>query len=253
MPHRRDRSSGPCPPGAQATSAPVVAGFPVGYKDVGMTGELSPGDGAGPGARPELRASHEDRDRAVEILRVAAGDGRLTAAELDERVEAAMAARTSGELAALTADLPAVPGQAGSSAAQAKDVVRLDYEGGNARRSGPWVVPARMEIRAVGGTVKLDFTNAVITQPTLQIQAYVRGGGLVLVTKPGIEVDADGITVRGGTVKIRPRDGWKEPMSLAVEITGENRGGRVTARPPRRTFRQWLLRNPGPDARSFRN
>jgi hypothetical protein len=110
-----------------------------------------------------------------------------------------------------------------------------------------------MEVRAVGGTVKLDFTNAVITQPTLQIQAYVRGGGLVLVTKPGIEVDADGITVRGGTVKIRPRNGWKEPVHPAAEITGENRGGRVTARPPRRTFRQWLLRKPGPDARSFRN
>ncbi len=84
-----------------------------------MTGEVSPDTGAGPGARPELRASHEDRDRAVEILRVAAGDGRLTAAELDERIEAALTARTSGELAALTADLPAVPGQAGSVAAQA--------------------------------------------------------------------------------------------------------------------------------------
>jgi hypothetical protein len=217
----------------------------------GMTGEVSPGAGAGPGARPELRASHEDRDRAVEILRVAAGDGRLTAAELDERVEAALTARTSGELAALTADLPALPGQADSGAAPAKDIVRLDYQGGNATRRGQWVVPARMEIRAVGGTVKLDFTDAVITQPTLQIQAYVRGGGLVLVTKPGIEVDADGMTVRGGTVKIRPRNGWKEPVHLTVEVAGENRGGRVTARPPRRTFRQWLLRKPGPHARSF--
>jgi len=46
---------------------------------------------------------------------------------------------------------------------------------------------------------------------------YVRGGGLVLVTKPGIEVDADGITVHGGTVKIRPRNGWKEPVHLTVE------------------------------------
>ena len=216
-----------------------------------MTGEVSPGTGADPGARPELRASHEDRDRAVEILRVAAGDGRLTAAELDERVEAALTARTGSELAALTADLPAVPGQAGSVAAQAKDIVRLDYQGGNYTRRGQWVVPARMEIRAVGGTVKLDFTDAVITQPTLQIQAYVRGGGLVLVTKPGIEVDADGITVRGGTVRIRPRNGWKAPVHLAVEITGENRGGRVTARPPRRIFRQWLLRKPRPYAGSF--
>jgi Domain of unknown function (DUF1707) len=217
-----------------------------------MTGQVSPlGDDPASGARPELRASYEDRDRVVEILRVAGGDGRLTAAELDERVEAALTARTHGELAALTADLPALPSQAGSVAAQAKDVVRLDYQGGNATRRGPWVVPARMEIRAVGGTVKLDFTDAVITQPTLQIQAYVRGGGLVLVTKPGIEVDTDGITVRGGTVKIRPRNGWKEPVHLTVEVSGENRGGRVTARPPRRTFRQWLLRRPGPHARSF--
>ena len=182
---------------------------------------------------------------------MAAGDGRLTAAELDERVEAALTARTSAELAALTADLPAVPSQADSITAQAKDIVRLDYQGGNATRRGQWVVPARMEIRAVGGTVKLDFTDAVITQSTLQIQAYVRGGGLVLVTKPGIEVDADGITVRGGTVKIRPRNGWQEPVYLTVEISGENHGGHVTARPPRRTFRQWLLRQPRPHARSF--
>jgi hypothetical protein len=216
-----------------------------------MAGMVSPGTGAGPGARPELRASHEDRDRAVEILRVAAGDGRLTAAEFDERIEAALTARTKGELAGLTADLPAVPGHAGSVTAQAKDVVRLDYQGGNATRRGRWMVPARMEIRAVGGTVKLDFTDAVITHPTLQIQAYVRGGGLVLVTRPGIEVDADAVAVHGGTVKIRPRNGWKEPVRLAVEVSGENRGGRVTARPPRRTFQQWLLRRPGPHVQSF--
>jgi hypothetical protein len=239
--------------GVLPASAPAVAGLPGGLHNMGMTGKVSPGADAGSGARPELRASHEDRDRAVEILRVAAGDGRLTAAELDERIEAALTARTSGRLAELTADLPAVPGQADSVTAQAKDVIRLDYQGGNATRRGQWAVPARMEIRAVGGTVKLDFTDAVITHPTLQIQAYVRGGGLVLVTKPGIEVDADGITVHGGTVKIRPRNGWKEPVRLAIEVSGENHGGRVTARPPRRTFRQWLLHRPRPHARSIRN
>ena len=55
---------------------------------------------------PPLRASHADRDLAVDILRVAAGDGRLTVAELDERLEAALTARTISELATLTADLP---------------------------------------------------------------------------------------------------------------------------------------------------
>ena len=44
-------------------------------------------------ARSELRASHDDRDRVVEMLRVSAGDGRLTAEELDERLEQAMTAR----------------------------------------------------------------------------------------------------------------------------------------------------------------
>ncbi len=48
-------------------------------------------------ARSELRASHDDRDRVVELLRISAGDGRLTAAELDERLELALTARTYGE------------------------------------------------------------------------------------------------------------------------------------------------------------
>src|SRR5215472_18755961 len=64
----------------------------------------------------QLRASHRDRDRVVEILRVAAGDGRLTSEELDERLEAALTARTYAELAVLTTDLPAA-GSAGAGAA----------------------------------------------------------------------------------------------------------------------------------------
>ena len=73
-----------------------------------------------------------------------------------------------------------------------------------------------MEIRAVGGTVKLDFTEAVITEPTLQIEAKVQGGSLVLVTKPGIEVDADDVAVRGGSVRVRPDTGSKRPVILRV-------------------------------------
>jgi hypothetical protein len=41
---------------------------------------------------PELRASHADRDRAVETLRIAGGDGRLTAEELEDRLETALSA-----------------------------------------------------------------------------------------------------------------------------------------------------------------
>ena len=73
--------------------------------------DLSPtGEPSGPGASPELRASDADRDRVVDVLRVAAGDGRLAADELDERQEAALSSRTLSELAVLTADLVAGPG-----------------------------------------------------------------------------------------------------------------------------------------------
>src|SRR5579862_7101886 len=99
-------------------------------------------------ARSELRASHEDRDRVVELLRVAAGDGRLTADELDERLEVALSARTHRELAALTADLPATgPLPAGQPVPPVKDLVKIECGSGAARRDGPWVVPERIEVR----------------------------------------------------------------------------------------------------------
>jgi DUF1707 SHOCT-like domain/2TM domain len=55
----------------------------------------------------ELRVSDADRDRVAERLRAATAEGRLTSDELEERLEAAFAARTDAELAPLTADLPA--------------------------------------------------------------------------------------------------------------------------------------------------
>jgi len=60
----------------------------------------------GPIQAAQLRASDTDRDTTVDILCAAVGDGRLTLAELDERVGAALAARTCTQLAALIADLP---------------------------------------------------------------------------------------------------------------------------------------------------
>src|ERR1700688_1805581 len=98
-------------------------------------------------ARSELRASHEDRDRVVELLRVSAGDGRLTAEELDERLELAMTARTYGELAKLVTDLPADGSVAGARVARAKKVMRIDTGSGQTIRNGRWVVPQRIEAR----------------------------------------------------------------------------------------------------------
>jgi DUF1707 SHOCT-like domain len=216
-----------------------------------MTGDVSPlGRGDEVVAPGDLRASHQDRDRVVEALRVAAGDGRLTAEELDQRLDLALTARTYSELAALTRDLPAARGPvAGMLAPEPKDVIRIQRQSGSARRDGRWLVPRRIEVRVSSGSVTLDFTEAVITRPSLHIDAEVSSGSLTLVTRPGIVVDTDDVAVRSGSVKIREPWGPGVPATLHVTISGKVGSGRIIARPPRpprRTFWQWLLRRPKP-------
>jgi hypothetical protein len=193
----------------------------------------------------QMRASHQDRDRVVEALRVAAGDGRLTSEELDERLEAALTARTYAELAVLTTDLPASPGApAAVTAAQPKDSVRIDCTSGSARRDGRWVVPHRIEVRVTSGEVRLDFTEAVITQPSLHIDAEVRSGRLKLITKPGIVVDTDDVAVRSGHVVVQAPWSADLPVTLRIDVSGKVGSGHLEARPPHRTFWQWLTRRP---------
>ena len=218
------------------------------------------GDRPAAAAGEELRASHADPDQVVELLRFAAGDGRLSAEELDDRLERALTARTYAELTALTTDLPATPGAivvppgAGAVSPTPKDLVRIDVDGSSARRDGHWVVPKELDVKVRGGGVTLDFTEAVITQPLLRITAEVRGGGLRLITRPGIVVDADDISQHGGSVTLPEPPGPGDPILLRVEISGSVRGGGITAEPPppprrpRRTFWQWLRRAPRPPA-----
>ena len=200
-------------------------------------------------ARSELRASHDDRDRVVEMLRVSAGDGRLTAEELDDRLEQAMTARTYGELARLVADLPAT-GSAVSPAMplKAKDVVRIDTRSGHVKRVDRWVVPQRMEVKVTSGQVLLDFTQAVITQPTLKLDVEVRSGHIRLLTRPGIVVDADEVAIRSGHVRVKAPWGSEVPVQLHVEVTGTVGSGHLVARPRNRNFWQWLTRQPKPYA-----
>ncbi len=184
-----------------------------------------------------------DRDRVVELLRVAAGDGRLTPDELDERLEAALTARTYSELAVLTTDLPAITGhQASVAVPEVKELVRIDCGAGTANRDGQWVVPQRMEVRVTAGSVRLDLTKAIITGPMLRLDADVRSGSLTVVTRPGIEVDTDDVAVRSGTVRVRTHRGPDVPAILRVQVSGKVASGSLVARPPRRTFLQWLLR-----------
>lgn len=210
-----------------------------------MSGEIAPtGKGSGPGPSPELRASHADRDRVVDVLRVAAGDGRLTAAELDERLETALSARTTSELTQLTADLPPVAAFTGAAVAEVKDVLRINQRFTAVTRMGQWVVPRRLELATEWCEVTLDFTQALITQDTLRVDVNMQGKTLTLITKPGIVVDADALTLEHSKVKIRQAPAPCTSITLRVELVGKKSFGRVVVRPSRRTLGQWLLNKP---------
>jgi hypothetical protein len=210
--------------------------------------------------RGGLRVSHEDRDQVAEALRVAAGDGRLTADELDERLERALTARTYDDLVPLLADLPAAGAalaaitRAPLPPAPAKDLVKIRCSSSSSERVGRWTVPARIEVRAHAGAVKLDFTEAVITQPTLHIEADLHSSTLTLVTRPGIAVEPDEIAAHAGAVKISEPWGDSVPTWMRITIGGTCRSSVIKAgpptppRPPRRTFWQWLRRAPRPRA-----
>ena len=72
-----------------------------------MAGELQhPSGGTDPA---QLRISDEERHQVAEILRRAAGEGRLDIDELDQRLEQTYAARTYADLVPITLDLPAHP------------------------------------------------------------------------------------------------------------------------------------------------
>jgi hypothetical protein len=75
---------------------------------IGPDGEIAPGT-AGRGG---MRTSRAEREQAIEVLKVAFVQDRLTKDEFDVRAGQAMTARTYAELAVLTADIPAEPTEA---------------------------------------------------------------------------------------------------------------------------------------------
>jgi hypothetical protein len=94
------------------------------------------------GAR--LRAGHADRERAIEALKNAFMEGRLTGEELGARTGQVLAARTYAELDAVTADIPGAPRLDGPSARP---------DGPSARPDGPSAL-ARAEVAGPPGLAR---------------------------------------------------------------------------------------------------
>jgi len=193
---------------------------------------------AEPPSSPALRASDADRDRVIELLRAAVADGRLDPAEFDERVDAALAARTVDALAPLTADLIAAPGSdgalaprpAGTPAEPTAERLTIKEKHGSVRRDGRWTLPHRLVLRTAWSDVTLDLTRAVRSGPELVIELRVRGGTVVLVLAPGMVVDANELSVRFSNLAISRDAGDSTPETLRVHLTGKIRHGRIDTR-----------------------
>lgn len=193
---------------------------------------------ADPPSSPALRASDADRDQIIEILRAAMADGRLDPAEFDERLGAALTARTIDALAPLTADLVAPPASgsaltlplAGRPTEPASELLTIKQRHGSVRRDGRWTLPRLLILHTAWCDVMLDLTSAVRTGPDLVIELRVVGGGVELVLAPDMVVDANELSVRYTKLAISRSAGDNTPETLQVHLTGRMRHGQISTR-----------------------
>jgi hypothetical protein len=96
-------------PPSYSPGYPPAYGQPAygsGYGGSGYGGFGGPGPSYG---QPGMRAAAADRERTLDVLKAAYGEGRLTGEEFESRTTRAMSAKYYGELAAIVGDLPAGP------------------------------------------------------------------------------------------------------------------------------------------------
>jgi hypothetical protein len=163
---------------------------------------------------PELRASDADRERVAEVLRDALAEGRLDMEEFEERLEATYKARTYGDLAPITRDLPDAhapaprvsmtkePAEQGSWASRI-----VGGEGSSTwavavmsgfQRKGRWTVPRRFNTFAFWGGGEIDLREANFADREVEINCVAIMGGMQIIVPPGVEVVVRGIGIMGG-------------------------------------------------------
>ncbi|MFE9772937.1 DUF1707 domain-containing protein [Streptomyces sp. NPDC005931] len=188
-------------------------------------------------AVPDLRASDADRERVADILREALAEGRLDMEEFGERLDATYRARTYGELAPITRDLPG-PGAPVPAVSLTKEprpggdwsdrIVGGGDEGTSTwavavmsgfQRRGRWTAPRRFNCFAFWGGGEIDLREAYFADREIVINAVAIMGGVDVIVPPGVEVVVRGIGVMGG-FDHREEDVPGDPGAPRVIVTG---------------------------------
>ncbi|MEQ8143611.1 DUF1707 domain-containing protein [Streptomyces sp. OP7] len=187
---------------------------------------------------PDLRAADADRERVAEILRDALAEGRLDMEEFEERLDATYKARTYGELAPITRDLPGAGSAPVPAVSLTKDpaggggwadrIVGGDDPGTSSwavavmsgfQRKGRWTAPRRFNCFAFWGGGEIDLREANFADREIVINAVAIMGGVEVIVPPGVEVVVRGVGIMGG-FDHREEGVPAEPGAPRVVVTG---------------------------------
>lgn len=157
-----------------------------------------------PGDPSRMRISDADRHRVAEVLREAAGEGRLDLDELDERLELTFAAKTYADLVPITADLhpvhPAPPPSSPVPRAGGVPVVGHASSTaimGDCKRRGVWQVPAHHAAFSLMGSITLDLRQAVLSARETVINASAIMGDVKILIPAHMHAVVEGTPIMG--------------------------------------------------------
>ncbi len=185
-------------------------------------------------APADLRVSDAEREHVLRLLQEATARGMLDSAEFDDRSGRVVDARVRRDLNVLVADLAVQPG---SGAAPARTVAApdsIDFGGrySSVKRDGGWVVPRQVLLRPKWGTVDVDFTQARIDHPVIDVRVDAVGSTIRLRLPDRASASLDGVDVLGGSAHDE-RDTSQDGGPHFV-FTGRVRWGSLSLRGPRR-------------------
>jgi hypothetical protein len=152
-----------------------------------------------------LRVSDAERDVVLRTLGDHAAVGRLTLDELEERSGRALAAKTRGELATLTSDLPKEAGQASGVSpvpSRRKPVRWMVAIMGGSHRRGRFRTGGSINAVAIMGGDEIDLRDAEIEGGELTISLFALMGGSNVYVPDSVEVEVGGFSFMGGHEEI---------------------------------------------------
>jgi hypothetical protein len=167
------------------------------------------------------RAGDADRDAVAEMLRIAAGEGRIDLSELEERLGRLNRAKTFGELDLLVADLPQEPPSLTLSGADAgPDTLVLRTTTANLRQAGHWVVPRLITAESTTGWITIDFTRAYCPHREVTVQVATKTGWIQLILPEGWAARVGPLKTYTGHISNKAAD-TPDPGAPTVIVTGD--------------------------------